>query len=170
MFVREETLLSAPVTLVQQRVLAQLDDDGLHAVAAAALDGGQRTLQEAGHTGGYAPVTVHTLAAYLRGVVTVIPIRCYTHGALTEHQPTLDANLELNAATLTTTRIVLTGIYRPPRLPLAQPAEWSVQHRVAGRTAERLLAQIAGLIPTPGPTPTDSAHKRASRRPPLAAR
>jgi hypothetical protein len=157
-FVREETLLSAPVTLVQQRVLAQLDDDGLHAAAAAAIDDGQRALQEAGHTGGYEPVTVHTLAAYPRGVVTVIPIRWYTLGALTEHQPTLDANLELDAATLETTRLVLTGIYRPPRLALGQPAESSVQSRVARRTAERFLAQIAGLMPAPGPAPDGSAY------------
>jgi hypothetical protein len=170
MFVREETLLSAPVNLVQQRVLAQLHDDGLHAAAAAALDDGQRTLQEAGHTEGHEPVTVHTLAAYPRGVVTVIPIRWYILGALTEHQPTLDANLELDAATLTTTRLVLTGIYRPPPLPLAQPVESNMQHRVARRTAQGFLAQIAGLIPTPDPVPTDNAHKRARRRPRPAAR
>ena len=109
-------------------------------------------------------------AAYPRGVVTVIPIRWYTLGALTEHQPALDANLELDAATPTTTRLVLTGIYRPPPRPPAQPAESNTQHRVARHTAQRFLAQIAGLIPTPGPTPTDSAHKRASRRPPPAAR
>ena len=149
MFVREETLLSAPVTLVQQRVLAQLDDDGLHAAAAAALDDGQPTHQEASHTRGYQPVTVHTLAAYPRGVVTVIPIRWYTLGALTEHQPTLDANLELDAATPTTTRLVLTGIYRPPPRPPAQPAESNTQHRVARHTAQQFLAQIAGLIPRP---------------------
>jgi hypothetical protein len=161
-FVREETLLSAPVTLVQQRVLAQLHDDGLHAAAAAALDDGQRTLQEGGHTGGHGPVTVHALKAYPRGVVTVIPIRWYTVGALTEHEPTLDANVELDAATLTTTRLVLTGIYRPPPHPLAEP---SVQQRLARYTAQQFLAHIAGLIPTPGPTPTDRAHKPASRRP-----
>jgi hypothetical protein len=164
-FVREEALLSAPVTLVRQRVLAQLHDDWLHAAAAAALDGGQRTLQEGGHTGGHGPVTVHTLKAYPRGVVTVIPIRWYTVGALTEHEPTLDANVELDAATLTTTRLVLTGIYRPPPHPLTKPVEPSVQQRLARYTAQQFLAHLAGLIPTPGPTPTDRAHKPASRRP-----
>ena len=157
MFVREEALLSAPVILVRRRVLAQLHDDGLHAAAAAALDDEQRMLHDAGHIGWYQPLTVHTLAAYPRGMVTVIPIRWFTLAALTEQEPTLDANLELDAATLTTTRLVLTGIYRPPPLPLAKPLEPSVQQRLARRTAQQFLAQIAGLMPTtPSPAPDGS--------------
>ena len=165
MFVREETLLSAPVTLVQQRVLAQLDDDGLHAAAAAALDDGQRVLQDGRNVGSSEPVTVHTLAAYLRGVVTVIPIRWVTLGALKEYEPTLDANLELDAATLTTTRLVLTGIYRQPLQPLVEPVESDLQQRVARQTAQGFLAQIAGLMPTPVPASDGSTPERARCRP-----
>ena len=157
-FVREETLLPAPVTLVRQRVLAQMHHDGLHAAAAAALHDGQRTLHDAGHIGGDQPVTVHTLAAYPRGVVTVIPIRWLTLGEFVDQAPTLDANLELNPATMTTTRLVLTGIYRPPPVSLAKPVEPSVQQRIARRTAQGFLAHIAGLMPTtPRPTPNGSA-------------
>jgi hypothetical protein len=156
-FVREEMLLSAPVTLVRQRILAQMHHDGLHAAAAAALHDGQRILHESGHTGGYQPVTVHTLAAYPRGVVTVIPIRWLTLGQLMDQKPTLDANLELNPATLTTTQLVLTGIYRPPPLSLAKPVGPSVQQRIARRTAQGFLAHIADLMPTPSPAPNGSA-------------
>jgi hypothetical protein len=155
-FVREETLLSAPMTLVRQRVLAQLDDDGLHAAAAAARDDEQRMLHDAGHATGYEPVTIHTLKAYPRGVVTVIPIRWLTLTAPTEQEPTLDANLELDPATAATTRLVLTGIYRPPPLPLTKPIEPSVQQRLARHTAQQFLAHIAGLMP-PSPAPDGDA-------------
>ncbi len=136
------------MTLVRQRVLAQLHDDGLHAAAAAALHDGQRMLHDEGHIVGYQPVTVHTLAAYPRGVVTVIPIRWLSLGGLVDPEPTLDANLELNAITLTITRLVLTGIYRPLPLPLAKPIGPSVQQRMAQRTVQGFLAHIAGLMPT----------------------
>ena len=149
MFVREETFLSAPVTLVQQHILDQVDDDGLHAAAIAALDNGQRTLTDEGHAAGFEPVTVRTLEAYLRGDVAVIPIRCYTLAAPSGHEPTLDANLELDATTPTTTRLVITGIYRPP-LPFGtEPVESSVQQRAGRSTAKAFLAHIADLMPTP---------------------
>ena len=112
-FMSDHVLVGAPVDQARQRLLAQVRRDGLSAAAAGAFadrDGlpGLGAAAEHDRT-----LTVHTLPSYLNGAVTVIPLRWYTSSTVDDRFPVVDANIELQQAEPGTSRLGLTGIYRP---------------------------------------------------------
>src|SRR4249919_384529 len=98
MFVREQLQLPVPVAVVRERLLTQLQTDGLDAASSEALNRGPSTIhgdgdKGDGHSTGYGQLradgqvggegkvafesghlTLHTLTPYERGPVTVLPI------------------------------------------------------------------------------------------------
>jgi hypothetical protein len=136
-FVREQLHLQVPVAVVRERLLTQLQADGLYTASSEALNRGPSTIdgdgnKGDGHSSGDGQVradgqaggdgkvafesrhlTVHTLTPYARGPVTVLPIRWFTDEA-GDGQPSLDANLEFGPSeTDATTQLLLAGVFRP---------------------------------------------------------
>ena len=127
MFVREQLHLPVPVAVVRERLLTQLQTDGLYAASSVALNRGPSTIRGDGDRGSgdgkvafkSRHLTVHTLTPYARGPVTVLPVRWFTDGA-GDGQPSLDANLEFGPSeTDATTQLLLVGVFRP--MPPRQP-------------------------------------------------
>jgi hypothetical protein len=173
-FVREQLRLPVPVAVVRERLLTQLQTDGLYAASSEALNGEPSTIdgdgdKGDGHSGGYGQVrvdgqfggdgkvafesghlTVDTLTPYARGPVTVLPIRWFTDGA-GDGRPSLDANLEFGpSGTDATTQLLLMGVFRP--MPPDSQIDYGVQQRISRNTARRFLTKIAALVVRGPPT------------------
>jgi hypothetical protein len=172
-FVREQLHFPIPVAVVRERLLIELQTDGLYAASSEALNRGPSTIhgdgdKGGGHSSGYGHVradgqvggdgkvpssrhlTVHTLTPYARGPVTVLPIRWFTDGA-GDGQPSLDANLESGPwKTDATTQLLLVGVFRP--MPPDSQIDHGVQQRISGNTARRFLTKVAALVVRGPPT------------------
>jgi hypothetical protein len=172
-FVREQLHLPIPVAVVRERLLTQLQTDGLYAASSEALnrgpniihgDGDQGDGHNSGHGHGRADgqvgdgkvafesrhLTVHTLTPYARGPVAVLPIRWFTDGAA-DGRPSLDANLEFGPSeTDATTQLLLVGMFRP-MAPDSQ-IDHGAQQRISRNTARLLLTKIAALVVRGPPT------------------
>jgi hypothetical protein len=173
-FVREQLHLLVPVAVVRERLLIQLQADGLYAASSEALNRGLSTIHGDGdkgddHSSGYGQVradgqfggdgkvafasghlTVDTLTPYARGPVTVLPIRWFTDGA-GDGQPSLDANLEFGpSGTDATTQLLMMGVFRP--MPPDSQIDHGVQQRISRNTARRFLTQVAALVVRGPPT------------------
>jgi len=109
----DEVLVGAPVDQARQRLLDQVGRDGLHAAVAGAFADRDRLPGRSEPTAHDRKLTVRTLPSYLNGTVTVIPLRWYTSPTFDERLPVVDANIELQQAEPGTSRLGLTGIYRP---------------------------------------------------------
>ena len=173
-FVREQLHLPVPVAVVRERLLTQLQTDGLYAASSEALNRGPSTIhgdgdKGDGHSSGYGQVradghlggegkvafesghlTVDTLTPYARGPVTVLPIRWFTDGA-GDGQPSLDANLEFGpSGTDATTQLLMMGVFRP--MPPDSQIDHGVQQRISRNTARRFLTKVAALVVRGPPT------------------
>jgi hypothetical protein len=173
-FVREQLHLPIPVAVVRERLLTQLQTDGLYAASSAALNRGPSTIhgdgdKGDGHSSGYGQVradgqvggdgkvafesrhlTVDTLTPYARARVTVLPIRWFSDGA-GDGQPSLDANLEFGPSeTDATTKLLLVGVFRP--MPPDSQIDYGMQQRISRNTARRFLTKIAALVVRGPPT------------------
>ena len=158
MFVREQLHLPVPVAVVRERLLTQLQTDGLYAASSVALNRGPSTIHGDGDRGSgdgkvafkSRHLTVHTLTPYARGPVTVLPIRWFTDGA-GDGQPSLDANLEFGpSGTDATTQLLLVGVFRP--MPPDSQIDHGVQQRISRNTARRFLTKVAALVVRGPPT------------------
>jgi hypothetical protein len=166
--------------VVRERLLIQLQTDGLYAASSEALNRGPSTIhgdgdKGDGHGSGYGHLradgqvggdgkvdgdgkvafesghlTVDTLTPYARGPVTVLPIRWFTDGA-GDGPPSLDANLESGPSeTDATTQLLLVGVFRP-MAPDSQ-IDHGVQQRISRNTARRFLTRVAALLVRGPPT------------------
>ena len=174
MFVREQLHLPVPVAVVRERLLTQLQTDGLYAASSVALNRGPSTIhgdgdKGDGHSSGYGQVradgqlggdrkvafesghlTVDTLTPYARGPVTVLPVRWFTDGA-GDGQPSLDANLEFGpSGTDATTQLLMMGVFRP--MPPDSQIDHGMQQRISRNTARRFLTKVAALVVRGPPT------------------
>jgi hypothetical protein len=160
-FVREELQLAVPVTVVRERILTQLRTDGLHAASSAALHLGRSTLggDGSGTRDGQARgdrqargdgavtrpsphLSVHTVPAYTRGPVTVVPIRWCING-VGDGQPVLDANLEIGPAENTdTTLLLLVGLFRP----VGSSTDHGQHQQTVRGAPHNLLTTVAALL------------------------
>ena len=174
MFVREQLQLQVPVAVVCERLLIQLQTDGLYAASSEALNRGPSTNdgdggKGDGHSSGDGQIraqeqvggdgkvgfegrhlTVETLTPYPRGPVTVLPIRWITDGA-GDGQPSLDANLEFGPSeTDATTQLLLVGVFR--RMATDSQIDYGMQQRISRNAARRFLTKIATLVVGGPPT------------------
>jgi hypothetical protein len=160
-FVREELELAMPVAVAREWILTQLRADGLHTASSAALDLGRSILESNGsgthdeqthgdrHIRGDGAVTrpsphlsVHTLPAYTRGPVTVVPIRWCING-VGDGQPLLDANLEIGPAENTDTALLLlVGLFRP----MGSSTDHGPHQQAVRGTPRNLLTTVAALL------------------------
>jgi hypothetical protein len=180
-FVREQLHLPVPVAVVRERLLTQLQTDGLYAASSEALNRGPSTIHADGdkgygHSSGYGQgradgqvggdgkvafesrhLTVHTLTPYARGPVTVLPIRWFTDGA-GDGRPSLDANLEFGPSeTDATTQLLLVGVFRP--MAPDSLIDHGVQQRISRNTARRFLTKVAALVVRGPPTNVTSVRR-----------
>ena len=146
MILREETVLDAPPLLVQRRLIEQLRLDGLEVASAASFDDERTLLVRAGVAGVTKSVAMASLPAYLRGDVTVIPIRWVATGPLGELFPTLEANLEVGPTDDGRTLLVLLGSYRPPLGRLGAKIDHIVMHNVGSATTRGFLSRVSAQI------------------------
>jgi hypothetical protein len=173
-FVRELLHLPIPVAVVRERLLTQLQTDGLYTASSEALNRGPSTthgyggkgdshisgdgqIRAQGQVGGDRKVgfesrhlTVETLTPYPRGSVTVLPIRWITDGAR-DGQPSLDANLEFGPSeTDATTQLLLVGVFRT--MTPDRQIDYGVQQRISRDTARHFLTKIETLVVGGPPT------------------
>jgi hypothetical protein len=109
----DHVLVGAPVDQARQRLLALVRRDGLSAAVAGAFADRDGPRVAGAPAAPDRKLTVHTLPSYLNGAVTVIPLRWYTGSTVADRFPVVDANIELQQAGTGTSRLGLTGIYRP---------------------------------------------------------
>ena len=140
----DEVLVAAPLAQARQRLLAQVHSDGLQAAVAGAFADGARLVASGALAAPDQKLTVHTLPSYLSGAVTVVPLRWYTNSAFDDHFPAVDANLELEQAEHGTSRLGLTGIYRPA----AGHVNTTRQEQDARTTIRHFLARMADILAT----------------------
>ena len=145
---REESTIDAPPLLVQQRLLQRLRLDGLHAESRDSFDEEHALLVRAGVAGVTKTVAMATFPPYLRGQVTVIPIRWVATGPLGELFPTLEANLEVGPTGDGRTLFVLIGAYRPPLRRIGQRIDRLVMHNVGTATARGFLSRLTAQVMT----------------------
>jgi hypothetical protein len=144
-FMSDHVLVGAPVDQARRRLLAQVRrDDLLAAVAGAFAD------QDGPPVVGAAAapdrkLVVHTLPSYLVGAVTVVPLRWSTGSTFGDHFPVMDANIELQQAEPGTSRLGLTGIYRPAP---GQSNTTSGDQDDARTTIRHFLGRLAAILTT----------------------
>lgn len=115
MFVREEVRVSAPADLVRARIATALHARHPLTVAAeTALGGGRPDLQH-GESLDRAPQVTVQAVVFPQDRTTVVAMRAFSTADADLIQPTLDVNLEIEAAAEETTRLILEGIVRPFR-------------------------------------------------------
>lgn len=141
MIVHEELRLPAAPEEVARRLLAYLRVDGLHAASTAAVEDGAQLVLRAGVGGLSKQVAVETLPPYHRGDTMVLPLRWSATGPLGEAFPTLDANLELDAAD-GGARLLLVGSYRPPLGRLGATLDRVLLGQVAAATIRSFLSRL----------------------------
>ena len=157
MFVSESLTVDVPLATAQHRLLTFLRVGDLDSVAAAAFGEGATVLARAGVGGLAKMVAVHSIPAYQRGVVTVVPLRWVATGPLSGAFPVLDANLELTALKSQTT-ITMIGSYRPPFGAVGEAIDSVVLNSVARASLRSFIGQLAEAATqiTPALTPERS--------------
>jgi hypothetical protein len=148
-FVSESVLLDVPLAVAQHRLLEYLHRGNLETIACDAYADGVTMLAEAGVAGLSKTVQIQSIPAYLRGTITVIPLRWIATGAFSGAFPVLDANLELTA-TEAGTRLEIVGSYRPPFGAIGAAVDHLLLHTVASSTVRRfvaLLGEVAAAAP-----------------------
>lgn len=98
-------------------------------------------------------VRVHLLAPFRRGDSVVLALRWEATGITGRLFPVLDGDLVLTAAADDTTRLSLTGAYRPPLAGLGAGLDRLVLHRAASATVRSLLDRVADALADLEPEP-----------------
>ena len=151
------------MAVARERILSALRTDGLHAASFAALDlgtvgrdahsTGDGQARGDGTVGRRSHLSVHTLTAYSRGLVTVVPIR-WLIDEVGDGQPLLDANLEIGPVeTAETTLLLLVGVVRR----IGSSTDQSLHQQDLRRAPRNLLATVAALLAL-SPTSKDAEH------------
>ena len=156
MFVHESIRLTAPTPLVEQRLMEHLRGTGLDFLAGEATEAGGSLITSAGPGRLTKRVVVDSLPAYLRGPVTVVPLRWTASGAFGAAFPTLDANIEVEA-TDDGTRITIIGSYRPPLGRVGAALDAAGLRSVAVATMRAFLTRLAHAVAEPADRPREAA-------------
>jgi hypothetical protein len=149
MFFSEEILVDSPVERTARRLSSWLAEREGAEAAADALAAGGRILARAEFAGLSKTVEVSTLEPYLRGHVTVIALRWSATGPFGDLFPTLDADLEVSAASPGLSRVALIGSYRPPLGPVGELLDRTVLRRAGARTIRHWLRGARAVATSP---------------------
>ncbi len=141
--------LPVPVGVARDRLLDLLERGGLRDAAAGAFAAGQTVLLRAGFAGPTEQVAVRSLPPYRRGPSMVVLVRWVLTGPAAGLFPPLDANLELDPARDGTSRLTLSGSYRPPVRRSAATLDGLLLRRAARAAVHGFLTRIARAVLEP---------------------
>jgi hypothetical protein len=159
-FITHNVAIDAPIDVVSARLAHLLNRDALHALSAAAYEGGLETLFRVGPLGptwGLSRlVRVRTLEPVRRGDKTTITLRWEATGVTGELFPALDAELALVPHGDGHCRLELVGSYRPPFGRAGVAVDRAIMAHVADATIRSLLERAAAFLAAPQAQPHGS--------------
>jgi hypothetical protein len=152
MFVARELIVDADCGAVRAR-LAQIAAGGLARPSQAAYQDGLTHLARVGPFGDIPGVSklvaVRVLDPVHRQDTMMVALRWEATGAAGTLFPVLDANISLSPAGEHSTRLALSGAYRPPLGPIGAALDKAILNRVAAATIHALLHGIAVALTSP---------------------
>jgi hypothetical protein len=160
MFVTQELTLGIGLRRAQARLTNLMHGAWLTEASTVAYNGALTGLLRVGPPGLAAAklVRVSLLDPVYRGDVMTVGLRWEATGAAGNLFPVLDANITISpgqhegtATGNQTTRLALTGSYRPPLGRLGAALDQVVLHRVATATIRALLQDVAAALASPAP-------------------
>jgi len=158
--VEARVVAHATMQAAATRLRRLLVDQQLGGLAASATSEGEAVVMRAGVAGISKQIAVQALEPTYRPDRVVIPMRWVATGVAGELFPALDGNLELRELDEHTTEITLVGSYRPPLGRTGEVLDQLVMRRVARRTLESFVTQLATAIVEPHPAPMTRLEPR----------
>jgi hypothetical protein len=156
MFIARELLVHAECGAAQARLAKIASASGLASASQAAYQDGLTHLIRIGPFGDTPGVSklvaVRVLDPVYRDDTMTIALRWEATGAAGSLFPVLDANISLSPAGERSTRLALTGSYRPPLGRIGAALDTAILSRAAAATIHALLHSIAGAITSPAAT------------------
>jgi hypothetical protein len=169
MFIGRELMVHAECGAVQARLAQIASASGLASASQAAYQDGLTQLIRVGPFGdtpGVAKlVAVRVLDPVYREDLMTVALRWEATGAAGGLFPVLDANISLSPAGERSTRLALTGSYRPPLGRIGAALDEAILHRVAAATIHALLHSIASALTSPAATGYAADHTSPRWRP-----
>jgi len=169
MFIGRELMVHAECGAVQARLAQIASASGLASASQAAYQDGLTQLIRVGPFGdtpGVAKlVAVRVLDPVYREDLMTVALRWEATGAAGGLFPVLDANISLSPAGERSTRLALTGSYRPPLGRIGAALDKAILHRVAAATIHALLHSIASALTSPAATGYAADHTSPRWRP-----
>jgi hypothetical protein len=162
MFIARELLIAAGCGLAQSRLARIAGAGGLTGVSQAAYEDGLIHLVRVGPFGDTLGVSklvaVRVLDPVHREDTMTIALRWEATGATGGLFPVLDADISLSPAGEHSTRLALSGSYRPPLGRIGAALDKAMLNRVAAATIDALLRSVAGAVTSPAAAyPADHA-------------
>jgi len=153
MFIARERLVHAEYGVAQARLARIAGASGLAGVSQAAYEDGLTHLVRVGPFGdavGFSKlVAVRVLDPVYRDDTMTIALRWEAIGATGGLFPVLDADISLSPAGEASTRLALSGSYRPPLGRFGASLDKAILSRVATATIAALLRSIADAVTRP---------------------
>jgi hypothetical protein len=150
MFIARELLVAARCGLAQARLARIAGASGLVGVSQAAYEDGLTHLVRVGPLGDTRGVSklvaVRVLDPVYREDTMTIAVRWEATGATGGLFPVLDADISLSPAGEQSTRLALSGSYRPPLGRTGAALDKAVLSRVAAATISALLRSVADAV------------------------
>jgi hypothetical protein len=165
-FVTRELLVDAGCGLAQARLAHIAGVGGLTGVSRAAYEDGLTHMVRVGPLGDTPGVSklvaVRVLDPVYREDTMTIALRWEATGATGSLFPVLDADISLSPAGEASTRLTLSGSYRPPLGRFGAALDKAVLSRVAVATIDALLRSVADAVTRPAALgqPADGATPR----------
>jgi hypothetical protein len=156
MFIARELMVHAECGAAQARLAQIASASSLASVSQAAYQDGLTHLIRVGPfgdtPGASKLVAVRVLDPVYRENLMTVALRWEATGAAGGLFPVLDANISLAPAGEGSTRLTLTGSYRPPLGRIGAALDKAILNRVAAATIHALLYNIADALTSPAAT------------------
>jgi hypothetical protein len=169
MFIARELMVHAECGAIQARLAQIASATGLVSASQAAYQDGLTDLIRVGPLGDSPGVSklvaVRVLDPVCRDDTMTVALRWEATGAAGGLFPVLDANISLSSAGEHSTRLALTGSYRPPLGRIGAALDKAILNRVAAVTIDALLHGIADALTSPAATRYAADHTRPRWRP-----
>jgi hypothetical protein len=156
MFIARELIVHAECGAIRTRLAQIASADGLVSASQAAYQDGLAHLIRVGPFGDTPGVSklvaVWVLDPVYREDLMTVALRWEATGAAGGLFPVLDANICLSPAGEHSTRLALTGSYRPPLGRVGAALDKSILNRVAAATIHALLHSLSDALTSPAAT------------------
>jgi hypothetical protein len=169
MFIGRELMVHAECGAAQARLAQIASATGLISASQAAYQDGLTHLIRVGPLGDTPGVSklvaVRVLDPVYRDDTMTVALLWEATGAAGGLFPVLDANISLAPAAEHSTRLAVTGSYRPPLGRIGAALDKAILNRVAAATIHALLLSIADALASPAATWYAADHTRPRWRP-----